>query len=458
MLLSRFFCCQLLLIIPLQLFATPADHATRTTDEWVDHIIQSSDEEVEKRLRQLDQSIVEYRLDKSVRWRIRMYIENWRGSSNLVLGRTTRYFPYISDQLKFYGMPEVLKYLTITESVLRPFAISPAGAAGLWQLMPGTARELGLQVDETVDERLDITLGTEAGLAYLRGQYDRYGNWALAMAAYNSGPGRVNRAKRRSSSSNYWKLRRYLPRETRGYVPGFIAATYLATYFREHNLTPQLPELDVQLTETIIVNQELSLHRVAMVTGLRPSVVVLLNPAYLAGYLPARPEGRPLHLPRRVVPAMYDYLNNWHTTTAEPALPWLSPLLNRGETDADQHYQKLSTVSTVHDTSFQQMADLLTVAKDHLLSWSGYGPQDELPQDQWLTYYRLNEPMAFGEEQRPETYEITSIESDSLSLEPLRSMIITERKVPQPTIYAFEPAKPKGIKRLLSDIWEWISR
>ncbi len=240
----------------------------RALEAEVDRVIAVADAEVEARLALLDQSIVDYRLDRSVRYIIRMYVENWRNGSERTLGRMTKYFPHFSQQLAANGMPDVLKNLSITESALRPFAFSHAGAAGFWQLMPGTARELGLQVDSIVDERLDLRMGTAAGLRYLQIQYERYGDWALAMAAYNSGPGRVNRAKRRSGSNNYWKLRKYLPRETSTYVPGFIAATYLATFFRDHDLTPQSVDLDLQLTTTTIVYRELSLHRVAMITGL----------------------------------------------------------------------------------------------------------------------------------------------------------------------------------------------
>ncbi|MEM9261509.1 MAG: lytic transglycosylase domain-containing protein, partial [Bacteroidota bacterium] len=232
-----------------------------TLEAEVDQIYAVADETVKERLAQLDQSFVEYRFDPSVRRLIRMYVERWRKGTARILGRTTRYFPYFTEQLEAQEMPEAIKYLSITESALRPFAVSYVGAGGLWQLMPGTARELGLTVNNEVDERFDLVKGTEAGLRYLQIQYEMFGDWALAMAAYNSGPGRVIRAKRRSGSSNYWKLRRYLPRETSTYVPGFIAATYLVTYFSQHELKAASVDLDAQLTEVIPVYEFLSLHR-----------------------------------------------------------------------------------------------------------------------------------------------------------------------------------------------------
>lgn len=420
----------------------------------VDRIISVVDEEVEARLATLDQSIVEYRLDASVRYIIRMYVESWRNGSERTLGRTTKYFPYFSERLLANGMPDALKHLSITESALRPFAFSHAGAGGLWQLMPGTARELGLQVDSIVDERMDLSMGTEAGLRYLQIQYERYGNWALAMAAYNSGPGRVNRAKRRSGSNNYWKLRKYLPRETSTYVPGFIAATYLGTFFRDHGLVPQEIDLDLQITEITTVYQELSLHRVAMVTGLRPEVVIELNPAYLAGYLPARQSGRPLCLPRRVMPAMRTYLNEWHSKGEEPALAWLSPRLNHGELNSSQYYRQLTTTPTSLDTTYQQLAQALNVAPHHLLVWSGHSPTDSLKTNDWWTYYQIKESLAFGDTSREIQPAVAQLWSPAIErLQPEKRKF---RRFPERSVQPLSPAPPSGIKKLASDIWFWI--
>ncbi|MEL6274134.1 MAG: lytic transglycosylase domain-containing protein [Bacteroidota bacterium] len=424
----------------------------------VDRIISVSDEEVRKRLAQLDASIVEYRFDPSVRRLIRMYVENWRQGSERLLGRTLRYFPYFSQALAEKNMPDAIKYLSITESALRPFAISHAGAGGLWQLMPETARELGLEVSDRIDERFDLVAGTDAGLRYLQIQYDRFGDWALAMAAYNSGPGRVIRAKRRSGSDNYWKLRRYLPRETRSYVPGFIAATYLCTFYRSHDLFAQPVDLDLQVTGLVPVYREISLHRVAMVTGLKPDRVVELNPAYLRGYLPAREEGRLLRLPQRVIPAMQSYLNEEYDREQDIAIPWLSPLLNNGEKHSEKYYQAYQTLPSPTDTSHRYMAQLLGIAPDHLLVWSGYGELDTLRADQWWTYYRINEYLKYGPPPREIPPPVPPLGTKTAQSQWQVKSGITGLKVVKP-LELHEPNSPKrsrGIKAIVDDIWEWI--
>ncbi len=438
-----------------------------STQAWAmqeaDRIMRLVDETVKERLAQLDQSIVDYRYDPSVRYTIALYVERWRSGSERILGRSAACFPYFSKALEAAGMPDALKYISITESALRPFAVSHVGAAGYWQLMPGTARELGLQVDDVVDERLDIELGTAAGLRYLQMQYERYGDWALALAAYNSGPGRVNRAKRRSGSNNFWKLRKYLPKETSGYVPSFIAATYLATFFREHELTPLLPPLDIQMTETITVYESLSLHRVAMVTALRPDVIVELNPAYLAGYLPPSSSGRSLRLPSRVAPAMIAYLKNWHQDGEETAIPWRSPLLNDTEGNTDGYYEKYQTYLASTDTSYFDLASALGTDPYQLLVWSGYGSQDTLAVDQEWTYYRPACSLSFGPPAREAVRVCLPLPSDLPSElspsvwawgSPADLSCFNDQPLP---IRAGTSAKPtKKIKRIVNSVWSWI--
>ena len=214
--------------------------------------------------------------------------------------------PFSKSNWPRRGSPLELKYVAIQESALRPYATSPVGAGGLWQLMPETARELGLTVNSVLDERLDAELGCAAGLQYLRYQYERYGNWALAIAAYNCGPGNVNKAIRRSGKRHpdFWQIRQHLPRETANYMPSIIAAVYLMTYYHDHDVQVTPMELDLQMTEAITVYRDLSLHRVAQVTGLQPGKVIELNPQYLSGYLPGMTGGHRLRLPQRVVPAM----------------------------------------------------------------------------------------------------------------------------------------------------------
>ncbi len=355
-------------------------------------IMDLSREDVEQRLAAFDQSLLDYQVDDAVYRRIVNYLENWPISSGRMLARSARFFPIFEEQLAAAGMPLELKNLSIVESALRSWAVSPVGAGGLWQLMPGTARELGLRVNEVVDERFDPTLGCAAGLDYLKMQHERYGDWALALAAYNSGPGNVNRAKRRSGSNNYWKLRRFLPRETRDYVPNFIAALFLTSYHHHYGLPASQIPLDDQLTERVQVYRKLSLHRVAQVTGLRPEVVIELNPQYLRGYLPGLRGGHPLQLPKRVMPAMLHYLQEYprDTPESEIVLPWASPLVSDGEVNGDRYYLRYEVLAEGNESTARQIAARYDLAVDRLLIWSERGEVDTVRTGDAFFYYDVD--------------------------------------------------------------------
>jgi len=363
-----------------------------SAEDKATYIMESSDSLVRARLALMDSSIMEHRLDPSIKRRIINYVEHWPIASGRLLARSARFFPIFEEQLLAAGMPLGLKYVTVQESALRPWATSQVGAGGLWQLMPGTARERGLIVNDELDERLDPELGCAAGLDYLRIQYEKYEDWALALAAYNCGPGNVNKALRRSRSRDYWKIRKHLPRETRNYIPNIIAAAYIMVFHHEHELVPGGMELDLQVTEAIIVKRKLSLHRVTQVTGLRPEVVIELNAQYLRGYLPAMPGGHHLRLPSRVMPAMKTYLSQHPTDEAEVDFfpPWSSPLLNDGELNPDRFYGQYSIMPSAGDSSLRQVAEANRIPVDQLAVWSNRGEMDSLGQWDQLFFYRVD--------------------------------------------------------------------
>ncbi|WP_273443835.1 lytic transglycosylase domain-containing protein [Neolewinella agarilytica] len=386
------------LLFFLAIYLTPALalggtlFADWSPEEKADYIMESADSLVRARLALMDSTIMEHRLDPAIKRRIINYVEHWPIASGRLLARSARFFPIFEEQLLAAGMPLALKYVTVQESALRPWATSQVGAGGLWQLMPGTARELGLTVNEELDERLDPELGCAAGLDYLRIQYEKYEDWSLALAAYNCGPGNVNKALRRSRGTDYWSIRKHLPRETRNYIPNIIAAAYIMVFHHEHELVPGEMELDLQITEAITVDRKLSLHRVAQVTGLRPEVVIELNAQYLRGYLPGMPGGHRLRLPSRVMPAMRTYLSLHPAEEPESDFfpPWSTPSLENGELNADRFYGQYSTIPSVGDSTLRQVAEANRIPVDQLAVWSNRGELDSLGQWDQFFFYRVD--------------------------------------------------------------------
>ena len=265
------------------------------------------EEEVKQRLEEMP-CLVKPKYESTVKGYLLGYTVRNREKAEGILGRTTVYFPLFEQYLQEHNLPDALKYLAVVESALDPNAVSPVGATGLWQFMDYTGRDFGLKINRTVDERRDPVKSTQAAMAFLGLLYERFGNWELALAAYNSGGGRVSRAMKRARSRNFWRIRRYLPRETRNYVPAFIAATYLGQYYYHHQLAPQYPQIDLQLTERLLTTEYVSFFRIAQVTGLSLDLIETLNPAYVRGYIPESQEGNYLILPKRVMPAVKDYL------------------------------------------------------------------------------------------------------------------------------------------------------
>jgi membrane-bound lytic murein transglycosylase D len=235
----------------------------------------------------------------------RYFVEGYRDAEDL-LGLTTIYFPIFEHYLRLYNLPEELKYLPLIESTLRPRITSPAGAAGLWQFVPATARHYGLIINGTIDERLDPHKATEAAVRMLAALYQQFGDWGLALAAYNCGPGRVQQALRNASCEDFWDVQNYLPRESQRYVPGFIAAAYLVNYYNLHGLAPDYPDYDLQDTRTFRVYSRLSLPQVAQQLGVDYRLLYQLNPAYLQGVVPGSNQGHFVTVPARVAPAFME--------------------------------------------------------------------------------------------------------------------------------------------------------
>ena len=218
---------------------------------------------------------------------IRFFVKNRRGFAKIVLGRSKLYFDLYEATLAKHDMPIELKFLSVIESGLRPQVKSPAGALGLWQFMYGTGKMYGLVENSYIDERMDPVKATEAACKFLKKLHGIYGDWNLALAAYNAGPGNVNKAIRRSGGKRtYWEVRPYLPRETQGYVPNFIAATYLLTYFSEHNIKPAKNKVHFYQLDTVCLTKGVHMSTIEQLIQWPLDEIAQLNPIYKTKYIP----------------------------------------------------------------------------------------------------------------------------------------------------------------------------
>lgn len=232
-----------------------------------------------ERLRRMPTAI-EMPYNDVVRKFIDRYTEKLRRSVSFMLGAQNFYMPIFEQALETYGLPLELKYLPVIESALKPKAVSRVGATGLWQFMLSTGKHYGLKVNSLVDERSDPEKASYAAAHYLRDLYRIFGDWHLVIAAYNCGPENVNKAIRRSGGEkDYWKIYPYLPSETRGYVPAFIAANYVMNYYCEHNITPMASMLP-EKTDTIIVNRDVHFMQISHVLNIDIEQLRAINPQY----------------------------------------------------------------------------------------------------------------------------------------------------------------------------------
>lgn len=232
-----------------------------------------------------------------VRNYIHVYTKKRRDQLEVMLGLADYYFPVFEEIFDYYGLPSELKYLAVIESALNPRAVSRVGATGMWQFMFGTARAYGLTINSLVDERRDPVKSTHAAAKYLRDLYDIYKDWTLVIAAYNCGPGNVNKAIRRSGGKkSYWDLYYFLPRETRGYVPAYIAATYAMNYYDEHNLVPGSISLPLA-ADTIMINDNLHLKQVSEVLQVPLDLLRDMNPQYRKDIIPGKSRSFAIKIP-----------------------------------------------------------------------------------------------------------------------------------------------------------------
>ena len=264
-----------------------------------------SEDVLEHRINSIE-SMVDIRVTEEIKSIIRQYTLSNRKASEIVLGKTPVYFPLFEKIFRSADLPDELKYLSVVESGLQPNARSSVGATGLWQFMKKTGKMYGLKINNSVDQRKDPTLSTNAAAKFLKDLYGQFDNWTLALAAYNCGPGNVRKAIRRSGSRDYWVLQKYLPKETRRYIPKFIAMIYLNEYYTSHDLKPILVGNDFQNILRLKVTSKISFKELSTITGMSLSDLKRINPSYNYGYIKASGNNY-LNLPNE---SMFLYLLN----------------------------------------------------------------------------------------------------------------------------------------------------
>lgn len=266
------------------------------------------------------------------------YSGRLRHSISYMLGASNFYIPIFEEALETYQLPLELKYLPIIESALNPTAVSRMGATGLWQFMIGTGKQYGLQVNSLVDERRDPVKSSYAAARYLKDLYKVFGDWNLVIAAYNCGPENINKAIHRANGDkDYWKIYPYLPKETRGYVPAFIAANYIMTYYSQHNICPMTTRLPAK-TDTVMVSRNVHMEQVAAVVGINIDLLRSLNPMYRRDVIPGATEPMPLRLPQSEVGKFIDMADSVYNYKADELLSKRSEVEIKD--DAPTYYRK----------------------------------------------------------------------------------------------------------------------
>ena len=320
---------------------------------------------------------------------INLYADRKRAQSSRMLGLSYIYFPMFEEYLAKYNLPLELKYLAMVESALNPTAGSRAGAKGLWQFMLATGKDHGLKVTTLVDERYDPEKETIAACQFLQNLYARYQDWFLVLAAYNSGPGTVNKAIIRAGGvKNYWAIWPYLPKETRGYVPAFIAVTYLMNYATEHNIYPLNPGLLLHGTDTVMIHDRLAFDQINECIGVPMQDLVFFNPQYT----------------KRIIPGSRDYHYSLRLPMKYALLfAQMEDSIYAYKSKADLNREKIEEkVEEVSDSfvhvvrrgeSLKSIANKYRVSVSDIKKWNRL-KKDVIHPGQRLTIYRSGAPMA----------------------------------------------------------------
>lgn len=315
---------------------------------------------------------------------IDLYAERRRGLVKYMLGMADFYFPIIEKILDEHGLPIELKYLAVVESALNPVALSRVGACGLWQFMLPTGKMYGLEINSLIDERRDPEKATHAACRYFKDMYEIYGDWNLVLASYNCGPGNVNKAIRRSGGkTDFWQIYPYLPKETRSYVPLFIAANYIMNYYCEHNICPIQTDLPMA-TDTVMIHNALHFQQVSDVLNMDIEQLRALNPQYKRDIIPGNTKSSVLKLPAAQTYSFVDKEDTVYTHRAEDllanCLPSTSASLTSGATKEKITHKVLS------GENLYTVANRYGVTAQDIKKWNKLGSTRVSPGKQLVLY------------------------------------------------------------------------
>lgn len=358
-----------------------------------------------KRIEELNRNTtIDLVFNNHVKSFINVYAVQKRSKTERILGLADVYFPLFEQTLDKYNMPLELKYLAVVESALNPTAGSWAGAKGLWQFMYATGKQYGLNSNTLVDDRYDPLKATDAACRHLRDLYNQFGDWFLALAAYNSGAGNVNKAIRRAGGvKNYWAIWPYLPRETRGYVPAFIAVNYVMNYAPEHNICPLDPGIIKNGTDTVTVHDVLHFDQLNEMLGVPMADLRFFNPQYKADIIPAT-SSKPclLTLPNQYVGPYIDNEKELYTFKTKSGID-KEKLQERIKAMSDRSVHVVKSGETL-----SSIARKYHVSVSQLKRWNNL-KSDRLSIGQRLVVYSSGNPMAQAGNDQPVERSTTEI-------------------------------------------------
>ncbi|MDH6358798.1 lytic transglycosylase domain-containing protein [Parabacteroides sp. PF5-9] len=355
---------------------------------------------------------------------IDIYAERRRSLIRYMLGMADFYFPIIEQILDEHGLPHELKYLTIVESALNPTALSRVGASGIWQFMLPTGKNYGLEINSLVDERRDPVKATHAACRYFKDMYAIYEDWQLVIASYNCGPGNINKAIRRANGkTDFWDIYPYLPRETRLYVPLFIAANYIMTYHCDHNLCAVETNLPLA-TDTVIVNNMLHFEQIADILDINIEQLRVLNPQYQRDIVPGNTRPSILKLPVRDTYTFIDKEDTIYTHRAEELLAHLRPINSpEGNTSKTATREKI-THTVLNGENLYTVANRYGVTAKDIRKWNGLR-SNRVAKGRRLTLYVDNGGVSFASNTAKKTTPSTAATQKESTLEKSEGGYIT---------------------------------